>query len=216
VLDDNQGVRESIMSLLESVNLTAHSFRSAEEFIAKRRGVDEIACLICDVRLPGMGGLELQAVLSRNKTTLPIVFISGHGDIKMSVKAMKGGAIDFLPKPFREQDLLDSVRGALSCAQESKDTAVHLRDLLDHYETLSDRERQVMGLICLGQLHKQAAGILEISEVTVKVHRRNLMKKLGTKSLPELVRKSDAITNALGLVKPATAQPTKRRSQVGT
>lgn len=190
VVDDNLDVQEAIKGALESVSLKVETFRSAEDFLIRRRS-DEIACLISDIRLPGMSGLELQAALARECDKLPIIFVSGHGDIRMSVQAIKGGAIDFLPKPFREQDLLDSVQTALNRARADRDETINLRTLRDRFDTLSAREKQVMDLVCSGFMNKQAAAIVGISEITVKVHRHKLMKKVGAKTLPDLVRIGD-------------------------
>jgi len=223
VVDDNQDVQEALEGVLESVSLEVEAFRSAEDFLIRRRG-DEIACLILDIRLPGMSGLELQAALARQCDKLPIIFISGHGDIRMSVQAIKSGAIDFLPKPFREQDLLDSVQNALNRARADRDETINLQSLRVRFDTLSAREKQVMDLVCSGLLNKQAAAIVGISEITVKVHRHNVMKKLGAKTLPDLVRIADVFgqgrKKAIALSpqpvapsKPLT-DPRARRSQV--
>ena len=192
VVDDNQDIREAIKGVLESVSLTVEVFQSAEDFLIKRRG-DEVACLILDIRLPGMSGLELQAALARHGDQIPMIFVSGHGDIRMSVQAMKGGAIDFLPKPFREQDLLDSVQYALNRARADRDETISLQSLRDRFDTLSVREKQVMDLVCSGLMNKQTAEIVGLSEITVKVHRHNVMKKLGVKTLPALVRIADLL-----------------------
>ena len=192
VVDDNQDIREAIKGVLESVSLTVESFRSAEEFLIRRRG-NELACLILDIRLPGMSGLELQAALARHGDKLPIVFVSGHGDIRMSVEAIKGGAIDFLAKPFREQDLLDSVQNALNRARADRDAIIRLQGLRHRFDGLSAREKQIMDLVCSGLMNKQTAAIVGISEITVKVHRHNVMKKLGAKTLPALVRTADLL-----------------------
>lgn len=190
VIDDNVDVQEAIKGLLESVSLKVEAFRSAEHFLIRRRE-DEIACLISDIRLPGMSGLELQAVLARESDKLPIIFISGHGDIRMSVQAIKGGAIDFLSKPFREQDLLDSVQSALNSARADRENITRLQGLRGRFDTLRAREKQVMDLVCSGLMNKQIAAIVGISEITVKVHRHKLMKKLGARTLPDLVRIAD-------------------------
>ena len=192
VVDDDQDVREGLKALIESVGLRCQIFESTAEFLRNRR-VDDVSCLILDVRLPGLSGLEFQAELSQAQIVTPIIFISGHGDIPMTVKAMKAGAVEFLTKPVREQDLLEAIRVALnrdSARRRENDT---LRDLRTRYATLSLREREVMALVCTGLMNKQVAAKMGVSEVTVKVHRHNLMKKLGAKSLAELVRKADSL-----------------------
>ena len=160
------------------------------EFLTAKRP-DEVSCLILDVRLPGLSGLDFQAELARTQMTIPIIFITGHGDIPMSVKAMKGGAVEFLAKPVREQDLLDAVRVALDRDLARREADAKTRDLRERYSTLSTREQQVMALVCAGNMNKQVAAEIGISEITVKVHRHNVMKKLGAKSLPDLVRMVD-------------------------
>jgi FixJ family two-component response regulator len=192
VVDDDQDVREGLKALIESVGLRCQIFESTAEFLRNKRGND-VSCLILDVRLPGLSGLEFQAELSQAQIVTPIIFISGHGDIPMTVKAMKAGAVEFLTKPVREQDLLDAVRVALnrdSARRRENDT---LRDLRTRYATLSPREREIMVLVCTGLMNKQVAAKMGVSEVTVKVHRHNLMKKLGAKSLAELVRMADSL-----------------------
>lgn len=190
VVDDDLDVRESLQSLFQSVGLNSQTFGSAKEFLSAKLA-DAVSCLILDVRLPGLSGLDFQAELARAQMNIPIVFITGHGDIPMSVKAMKGGAIEFLAKPVREQDLLDAVQVALDRARASHDSDMKSRDLRERYGALSIREKQVMGLVCAGLMNKQAAAEIGISEITVKVHRHNVMKKLGARSLPELVRMAD-------------------------
>ena len=191
VVDDDRDVREGLKTLLESVGLRAQVLASTTEFLQSKR-VEDVSCLILDVRLPGLSGLEFQGELSQAQFGTPIIFISGHGDIPMTVKAMKAGAVEFLTKPVREQDLLDAVRVALnrdSARRRENDT---LRELRTRYATLSPREREVMALVCTGLISKQVAAKIGISEVTVKVHRHNLMKKLGAKSTAELVRMADS------------------------
>ena len=190
VVDDDQNVREGLQSLFESVGLESQTFRSATEFLSAKLP-DAASCLILDVRLPGLGGLDFQTQLARMKMDIPIIFITGHGDIPMSVKAMKGGAVEFLSKPVREQDLLDAVQVALGRAHTYRETHIRTRDLNDRYAALSTREKEVMRLVCAGLMNKQVAAEIGISEITVKVHRHNVMKKLGAKSLPDLVRMAD-------------------------
>jgi FixJ family two-component response regulator len=192
IVDDDFDVREGLKSLFESVGLRTQAFGSTAEFL-KAKLPDEIRCLVLDVRLPGLSGLDFQAELARTQTNIPIIFITGHGDIPMSVKAMKGGAVEFLSKPLREQDLLDAVRVALERDQARRETDMRIHDLRERYNALSAREQQVMRLVCAGLMNKQAAAKIGISEITVKVHRHNVMQKLGAKSLPDLVRMADVL-----------------------
>jgi RNA polymerase sigma factor (sigma-70 family) len=192
VLDDDQDVREGLKALLESVGLRCQVFESTADFLQSKQ-VDGVSCLILDVRLPGLSGLDFQAELSQAQVVTPIIFITGHGDIPMTVKAMKAGAVEFLTKPVREQDLLDAVRVALNRDRARRNESDKLRDLRTRYATLSPREREIMVLVCSGLMNKQVAAKMGVSEVTVKVHRHNLMKKLGAKSLAELVRMADSL-----------------------
>jgi FixJ family two-component response regulator len=192
VVDDDHDVRESLSGLLRSVGLEVALFASAAEFLSKQPA-PAAACLIVDIRLPGLSGLDFQAELARRHLQLPIIFITGHGDIPMSVKAMKAGAVEFLTKPFREQDILDAVRVALDRDNERRREEYRLSDLRTRLETLSPREREVVGLVTLGRMNKQVAAAIGISEITVKVHRHNAMKKLGARSLAELVRIADLL-----------------------
>ena len=191
VVDDDQDVREGLKALFESVGLRCHIFESTVEFLRSKR-VDDVSCLILDVRLPGLSGLDFQAELSQAQIVTPIIFITGHGDIPMTVKAMKAGAVEFLTKPVREQDLLDAVRVALNRDSVRRREGEKLRDLRTRHAALSPREREIMALVCSGLMNKQVAAKMGVSEVTVKVHRHNLMKKLGAKSLAELVRMADS------------------------
>jgi FixJ family two-component response regulator len=192
VIDDDLDVRESLSGLLRSVGLEVALFTSAAEFLGKRPA-PAASCLIVDIRLPGLSGLDFQAELARRNLQLPIIFITGHGDIPMSVKAMKAGAVEFLTKPFREQDILDAVRVAVDRDSQRRREEYRLSDLRSRLETLSPREREVVGLVTLGRMNKQVAATIGISEITVKVHRHNAMKKLGAKSLAELVRIADLL-----------------------
>jgi FixJ family two-component response regulator len=192
VVDDDQDVRDGLMSLFQSVGLRTQLFGSASEFLRAKRS-DEAACLILDVRLPGLSGLDFQAELAQAQVSIPIIFITGHGDIPMSVKAMKGGAVEFLSKPFRDQDLLDAVNLALKRAHEKRASDTGRRELQRRYDALSEREKSVMRMVCIGLMNKQAAAEIGISEITVKVHRHNVMKKLGAKTLPDLVRMADKL-----------------------
>jgi FixJ family two-component response regulator len=187
VVDDDTSMREALSSLIRSVGLRAAVFSSAQEFLLHERP-DSAACLVLDVRLPGLSGLDLQRELVGADVRIPIIFITGHGDIPMSVRAMKAGAAEFLPKPFREQDLLDAIRQALERDEAARAEREEVAQIQRKYDTLTEREREVMGPIVKGMLNKQVAANLGISEITVKVHRRHIMEKMGAKSLPEMVR----------------------------
>jgi RNA polymerase sigma factor (sigma-70 family) len=165
---------------------------STVDFLAHKRS-QEPSCLILDVRLPGLSGLDFQTELARAQNDIPIIFITGHGDIPMTVKAMKAGAVEFLTKPFRDQDLLDAVRVALERDRARSELQMQTQSLRSRYDSLSDRERQIMSLVCAGLMNKQVAAEIGVSEVTVKVHRHNLMKKLNARSFADLVRMADAL-----------------------
>jgi len=195
VIDDDASVRLALISLLQSVGLNVEAFGSPADFFKNRRTADDIAaaCLILDVRLPGVSGLDFQAELAKSDTHLPIIFISGHGDIPMTVRAMKAGAVEFLTKPFREQDLLEAVQLAL---QRDRDRRMEQRAVLQMracFEALTPREQEILGLVTAGLMNKQVAAELGVSEVTIKVHRGNVMKKMGARSLTDLVRMADAL-----------------------
>jgi RNA polymerase sigma factor (sigma-70 family) len=192
VVDDDVDVREGVSALLQSVGLKVVALSSTVEFLTHKRS-EEPSCIILDVRLPGLSGLDFQAELAKAQNEIPIIFITGHGDIPMSVKAMKAGAIEFLTKPFREQDILDAVRVALERDRARHELQMQTQSLRSRYDALSDREQQVMTLVCAGLMNKQVAAEIGVSEVTVKVHRHNLMKKLDAGSLAELVRMADAL-----------------------
>lgn len=192
VVDDDKSVRDALVNLLQSVGYRARTFGSTAEMLAATLP-DVPTCLVLDIRLPGESGLDFQKTLSELDNEIPIIFISGHGDIPMSVRAMKAGAIEFLTKPFREQDLLDAVRTALDMDLTRRDENQRFEDLRHLYLSLTAREAEVLPHVTAGLMNKQIAGELGISEVTVKVHRGNIMRKMGVRTLPDLVRIADVL-----------------------
>jgi len=199
VIDDDPSMRESLESLLRSVGHAAHTFGSTQDFLHRERP-DVPGCLVLDVRLPGRSGLEFQRELIRSGIELPIVYITGHGDISMSVTAMKAGAIEFLTKPFRDQDFLDAVHRGIDLDRHRRAGLAILADLQERFSTLTPREREIMVLVAAGQLNKRIALQLQLSEITVKVHRAQVMRKMQAKSLPDLVRFADRL--AMDIPKP--------------
>ena len=201
IVDDDPLIRESLVSLLRSVGLGVKALASVPEFLNCPRP-DGPTCLVLDVRLPGRSGLDLQRELAATNIELPVIFITGHGDIPMSVQAMKGGAIEFLTKPFRDQDLLDAIQLGLARDRERRESDRELRSLSERFETLTSREREVMSYVVMGRLNKEIAGDLGISEITVKVHRAQVVRKMSADSLPELARMADKLK--LSAQKPRT------------
>jgi len=192
VVDDDASLRAALDSLFRSVGLMVRDYGSAREFLEASRP-DLPACLVLDVRLPGLSGLDFQDQLAGLGITLPIVFMTGYGDIPMSVRGIKAGAVDFLPKPFRDQDMLDAVMTAIKRDEQARAATAAQGALRTRYESLSLREQQVMALVITGRLNKQIAGDLDLSEITIKVHRSAAMHKMGARSVPDLVRMAEAL-----------------------
>lgn len=187
IVDDDDAVRNSLGFLLRSVDLNVELFASAQEFL-DARGQEEIGCLVLDVRMPGISGLELQQELKSMGSCLPIIFITGHGDIPMAVEALKAGATDFLPKPFRDQELLDRIHQALDINREREHLAERVREIECQIESLTPRESEVMGMVASGNANKVIAIDLGISQRTVEIHRAKVMEKMGVRALADLVR----------------------------
>ena len=192
VVDDDASMRGAVSNLIRSVGFQVEAFTSAQEFLASTRP-DTPCCLILDVRLPQVSGLDIQAELTKAQIHIPIIFVTGHGDVPMSVKAMKAGAVEFLTKPFRDQDLLDAAKVALERSRVSRTNEKAISELKTKFQTLTPREQQVMAWVTGGYLNKQIAAEIGVTEITVKVHRGNVMRKFGTKSLAELVKMADIL-----------------------
>ena len=192
VVDDDAPLRESLQDLLRSVGLRVAAFASAQEFLHSKRP-EVPGCLVLDVRLPGLSGLELQQRLAEADIEIPIIFITGHGDIPMSVRAMKAGAVEFLTKPFRDQELLDAIQQALARDRHARDQRAEIAALRRRFDSLTPRQRDVMALVVAGLLNKQIAGELGTSEATVKTHRKYVMAKMGAGSLADLIRMADKL-----------------------
>ena len=192
VIDDDPSMRLALEDLVNTVGLEVRAFASPQEFL-QSKPPDVPGCLVLDVRLPGMSGLTFQTELAKEGPALPVIFITGHGDIPMSVRAMKAGAVEFLTKPFHDQDLLDAIHAAIERDRKGRREAVRLAELRERFTTLSERERQIMTLVVIGRPNKQIAAELRLSEMTVKVHRGQVMRKMLAGSLPELVRMADRL-----------------------
>ena len=195
IIDDDPSMRATLADVMRSVGLAVQTFASAQDFLGTRLP-DAPACLVLDVRLPGQSGLDLHRTLAESGIELPVVFISGNGDVQISVRAMKAGAVDFLAKPFRDQDLLDAVHEGIERDRARRGRAVKAAELHERYRSLTERERDIMALVVLGHPNKQIAAKLALAEVTVKAHRRQIMHKMRARSLPELVRMAGRLRGA--------------------
>jgi FixJ family two-component response regulator len=192
IIDDDRGMRQSIQDLVESVGLHAESFATGGEFLERKRTNDP-SCLVLDVRLPQMSGLDFQRQLAEIGMQIPIIFVTAHGDVPMSVRALKSGAVEFLTKPFRDQDLLDAIQQALQRDRAAQEQQAEIHDLQERYGALTAREQQVMALVVSGMLNKQIASEIGASEATVKIHRGNVMRKMRAGSVVDLVRMADKL-----------------------
>ena len=195
VVDDDPSMRATLADVMRSVGIEVQTFQSAKDFLGSKLP-DAPGCLVLDVRLPGQSGLDFQRSLADFGVDLPVVFITGHGDVPMSVRAMKAGAVDFLTKPFRDQDLLDAVHAAIRRDRDRRQRVTLRADVNQRYQSLTQRERDIMALVVRGRLNKQIAAQLGLAEVTVKAHRGQIMHKMLAKSLPELVRMADRLAGS--------------------
>jgi FixJ family two-component response regulator len=192
VVDDDASMRGALEALFDSVGLVTRTYAAARDFLATS-AADQPGCLVIDIRLPDMNGLDFQAQLVETGSRLPVVMMTGHGDMSMSVRAMKRGAVDFLPKPFKDQDMLDAVMAAIERDRQRREADSDLSQMQQRFQTLSPREHQVMQLVTAGKMNKQVAGDLGISEITVKIHRGAAMRKMGARTLADLVRMAEAV-----------------------
>jgi len=192
IIDDDRGIRQSIQDLVESVGLRAESFATGEEFL-RRKPTHDPSCLVLDVRLPQINGLDFQRRLAETGVHIPIIFITAHGDIPMSVRALKSGAVEFLTKPFKDQDLLDAIHLAVQRDSAALEQRAAIHDLQERYQALTAREREVMALVVCGMLNKQIAGEIGASEATVKIHRGHVMQKMQAGSVVDLLRMADKL-----------------------
>ena len=199
VIDDDASVRRALTNLFESIGLKVEVFASAAEMLDSKLP-DVASCLVLDIRLPGLSGLDFQTELAKANIHIPIIFMTGHGDIPMSVRAMKGGAVDFLTKPFRDQDMLDAVVTAIERDRKRREADKIVADLQALLDTLTPREREVLAWVSSGRLNKQIAAELGLAEITVKIHRGRIMKKMGARSLADLLRKAETL--GVGRIKP--------------
>jgi FixJ family two-component response regulator len=192
IVEDDESMRRALSNLFQSVGLGVEMFGSASEMLQAKLP-DVASCLVLDVRLPGLSGLDFQAELAKANIHIPIIFMSGHGDIPMTVRAMKSGAVDFLTKPFRDQDMLDAVTVAIERDRKRREAGKVVANLQTHFETLTPREREILALVSSGLMNKQIAAELGLAEITVKIHRGHIMRKMGAKSLADLVRKAETL-----------------------
>ena len=192
VIEDDASLRDALSSLFRSVGLQVKTFAAAPDFLQTELP-DVPCCLVLDIRLPGTSGLDIQNELAKANIQVPIVFMTGHGDIPMTVRAMKGGAVDFLAKPFRDQDMLDAVQAGMERDRKRREAEHSIADLKTSFKSLTAREQEILGLVTAGLMNKQIAGKIGLSEITVKVHRGNVMRKMGAKSLADLVRIAEAL-----------------------